>query len=70
VRKRRRARRARPDGVRGLDCGGFDTVGSNDTIEVAAPWVFSGFRENAGGREGTLGFMSGASTPSLTLIGD
>ena len=29
---------------------GFDTAGagSNDTIEVAAPWVFTGFTENAG----------------------
>ncbi|HKI20195.1 MAG TPA: hypothetical protein VKA15_20060, partial [Isosphaeraceae bacterium] len=51
---------------------GFDTAGagSNDTIEVAEPWVFTGFTENGGGTEGTLGFMNGASTISLTLIGD
>src|SRR5208283_3266356 len=51
---------------------GFDTAGagSNDTIEVAEPWVFTGFTENAGGKEGTLGFKNGASTLSLTLIGD
>ncbi len=51
---------------------GFDTAGagSNDTIEVAGPWVFSGFTENAGGTQGTLGFTNGASTLSLTLIGD
>ena len=51
---------------------GFDTAGagSKDTIEVAAPWVFSGFTENAGGTQGALGFANGASTLSLTLIGD
>jgi hypothetical protein len=51
---------------------GFDTAGagSNDRIEVAKPWVFTGFTENAGGTEGTLGFMNGASTISLTRIGD
>ena len=50
---------------------GFDTVraGSNDTIEVARPWVFTGFTENAGG--GALGFTDpkGAQI-SLTLLGD
>jgi Protein of unknown function (DUF3383) len=49
---------------------GFDTVGANDTIEVARPWVFSGFTENAGGAQGTLTFANGASTLSLTLLGD
>jgi hypothetical protein len=49
---------------------GFDTVGTNDTIDVAGPWVFSGFTENAGGTQGTLGFANGANTLSLTLIGD
>ena len=52
---------------------GFDTAGagSNDTIEVAGPWVFTGFTENAGGtRRETLGFANGSSTLSLTLIGD
>jgi hypothetical protein len=51
---------------------GFDTAGagSNDTIEAAKPWVFTGFTPNAGGTEGTLGFKNGASTISLTLIGD
>jgi hypothetical protein len=51
---------------------GFDTAGagSNDKIEVAAPWVFTGFTENAGGTQGDLGFMNGSSTISLTLLGD
>jgi hypothetical protein len=51
---------------------GFDTAGagSNDTIEVAGPWLFTGFKENAGGTEGTLGFVNGGSTLSLTLLGD
>ncbi len=51
---------------------GFDTAGagSNDTIEVAKPWVFTGFTENAGGTQGTLGFKDRAGTLSLTLIGD
>ncbi len=49
---------------------GFDTVGTNDTIEVAGPWIFSRFTENAGGTQGTLGFANGASHLSLTLIGD
>jgi hypothetical protein len=52
--------------------GGFDTPGGgwNNTIEVAGPWVFTGFTENAGGTEGTLGFANGASTTSLTLLGN
>ena len=60
-----------PGGFTGL-IGGFDTAGagSNDTIEVAGPWVFTGFKENAGGTEGTLGFANGGSTLSLTLLGD
>ena len=51
---------------------GFDTAGagSGDTISVAGPWTFTGFTENAGGTEGTLGFISGATTLSLTLVGD
>ena len=51
---------------------GFDEAGagSNDTIRVAAPWDFTGFTENAGSTEGTLGFSNGSSTLSLTLIGD
>jgi hypothetical protein len=51
---------------------GFDTTGagSNDTIDVGGPWVFSGFTENAGGTEGTLAFANGARTMSLTLVGD
>ena len=51
---------------------GFDTTGagSNDTIEVAGPWVFSGFAENAGGTQGTLKFADSTSTLSLTLLGD
>jgi hypothetical protein len=54
------------------DISGFDTAGagSSDTIEVARPWVFSGFTENAGGTQGTLNFANGASALSLTLIGD
>ncbi len=58
-----------PQGFAGL-ISGFDTVGSNDTIVVAGPWVFTGFTENAGGTEGTLGFMNGSSTLTLTLVGD
>jgi hypothetical protein len=51
---------------------GFDTAGagSNDTIEVAGPWVFSGFTENAAGTQGTLRFANGAGALSLTLLGD
>ena len=54
------------------DISGFDTTGagSNDAIEVATPWAFTGFTENAGGTQGTLGFANGASTISLTLLGD
>jgi hypothetical protein len=60
-----------PAGFAG-DISGFDAIGagSNDTIEVAGPWIFSGFTENPGGKEGTLGFMNGANTLSLTLLGD
>ena len=50
--------------------GGFDTVGANDTIEVARPWVYSHFTENVGGTQGTLTFTKGASTLGLTLLGD
>ena len=59
-------------GVFAGDIGGFDAAGagSNDTIEVAQAWVFTGFTENAGGTEGTLGFASGSSATSLTLLGD
>ncbi len=56
------------------DISGFDTAGagSNDTIEVAKHWVFTGFKENAGGTQGTLGFkdVSISSVISLTLAGD
>jgi len=58
-----------PQGFAGK-ISGFDTVGANDTIEVAAPWVFTGFTENAKGTQGTLGFMNGASTLNLTLLGN
>jgi hypothetical protein len=60
-----------PAGFAG-DISGFDTTGagSNDTIEVATPWAFTGFTENAGGTQGTLGFANGASAISLTLLGD
>jgi hypothetical protein len=49
-----------PAGFAGL-IGGFDTAGDgpNDTISAAAPCVFSGFTENAGGTEGTLRLMNG-----------
>ncbi len=60
---------ATPQGFAGM-ISGFDTVGSNDTIEVGGPWVFTGFTENSGGTEGTLGFMNGSSTLTLTLVGD
>jgi len=51
---------------------GFDTAGagSSDTIEVAEPWVFTGFTENAGSAKGTLGFTNNGSTIGLTLIGN
>jgi hypothetical protein len=51
---------------------GFDTAGagSNDRIEVAEPWVFTGFTERAGGKEGTLRFRNGASALGLTLMGN
>jgi hypothetical protein len=49
---------------------GFDTVGTNDAIEVAGSWAFSGFTENAGGTQGTLGFANDGSHLSPTLLGD
>jgi hypothetical protein len=51
---------------------GFDTAGagSNDKIQVAAPWVFTGFTENAGGTQGTLNFTNGSSAIGLTLLGN
>jgi hypothetical protein len=51
---------------------GFETAGagSNDKIQVAAPWVFTGFTENAGGTQGTLNFANGSSAVALTLIGN
>jgi len=52
------------------DISGFDTVGANDTIEVAKNWVFTGYTENAPDTQGTLGLANGASTLSLTLLGD
>jgi large repetitive protein len=58
-----------PQGFAGT-ISGFDTVGANHTIEVAAPWSYTGFTENAGGTQGTLGFVSSLGTSSLTLIGD
>ncbi len=58
-----------PQGFSGK-ISGFDTVGANDTLEVAGPWVFSGFTENAGGTQGALAFANGASRISLTLLGD
>ena len=53
--------------------GGFDTgAGSNDTIEVGGPFVFTGFTENAGGTQGSLGFTNPNTSAqiSLTLLGD
>ena len=54
------------------DISGFDTAraGSNDTIEVAEHWVFTGFSPGSG--QGTLGFknVSSSSVISLTLAGD
>ncbi len=67
--QRRHAGFGAPQGFAGK-ISGFDTVGANDTIEVAGPWVFSGFTENAGDTQGTLGFANGASHLSLTLLGD
>jgi hypothetical protein len=58
-----------PQGFSGK-VSGFDTVGANDTIEVASPWAFSGFTENKAGTQGTLGFANGATTLRLTLLGD
>jgi hypothetical protein len=58
-----------PQGFSGK-VSGFDTVGANDTIQVASPWVFSGFTENKAGTQGTLGFANGSSDISLTLLGD
>jgi large repetitive protein len=60
-----------PQGFAGK-IGGFDTVGagSSDTIEVAGLWVFSSFKENAGGTQGTLRLVNGANTLSLSLLGD
>ena len=63
----RRTRAAQPVWVCRFDTAG---AGSNDTISVPAPWVFTGFTENAGGAEGTLNFANGASTLGLTLLGD
>jgi hypothetical protein len=49
---------------------GFDTVGANDTIEVAGPWSYVGFTENAAGTGGALTFADGANQASFTLLGD
>ena len=35
-----------PQGFSGK-ISGFDTVGSNDTLEISAPWTYLGFSENA-----------------------
>jgi large repetitive protein len=51
------------------EISGFDTVGANDTIGVAGPWVFSGFTDGAG-TQGTLKFANDGSHLSLTLLGD
>jgi hypothetical protein len=60
-----------PQGFAG-QISGFDTVGagSSDTIEFAGLWVFSSFKENAGGTQGTLRLLNGANTLSLTLLGN
>ena len=49
---------------------GFDTVGSKDQLEIAAPWTYLGFSENAADTQGTLNFANGAIHVSLTLLGD
>jgi hypothetical protein len=60
-----------PGGFTGL-ISGFDAAGagSNDTIEVAAPWQYLHFTENKAHTQGTLDFANGGSTLSLTLLGD
>ena len=57
-----------PQGFSGK-ISGFDTVGSKDTLEIAAPWTYLGFSENAADTQGTLIFANGASHISLTLLG-
>jgi hypothetical protein len=49
---------------------GFDTVGANDTIEVAGPWTYLGFTENGAGTKGAMSFADGANQVSFTLLGD
>jgi autotransporter-associated beta strand protein len=51
---------------------GFDTagLGSSDTIEVAGPWTFVNFVENAAHTSGALTFADGATNHSLTLLGN
>jgi hypothetical protein len=58
-----------PQGFSGK-ISGFDTVGSNDRLEIAAPWTYLRFSENAADTQGTLTFASGASQISLTLLGN
>jgi hypothetical protein len=54
-----------PQGFAGKVSG----FGSSDTIEVAGLWG-STFKENAGGTQGTLRFVNGANSLSLTLLGN
>jgi hypothetical protein len=53
---------------------GFDLAGSgsNDTIEVSAPWIFTGFNENAANTQGALAFTNPNTSAqiTLTLLGD
>ena len=58
-----------PQGFSGK-ISGFDMVGTNDTLEIAAPWTYLGFSENAADTEGTLTFANSATHISLTLLGN
>ena len=58
-----------PQGFSGK-IGGFDTVGSDDTLEIAGLWTSIGFSENGALTQGTLTLTNGASHVSLSLLGD
>jgi autotransporter passenger strand-loop-strand repeat protein len=58
-----------PQGFSGK-ISGFDTVGGNDQLEIAAPWTYLSFSENAADTQGTLTFANGATHISLTLLGN
>ena len=66
-RQRRRTRTARPSGFAGTSAASTRPEPDRTTRSRSPALGLSGFTENAGGTQGTLGFTNGASTLSLTL---